>query len=57
METEHATESEAPATERVGNGWTAAQSPRHTSTLQGHSVKSRGDEGHSLILDPRWANE
>jgi hypothetical protein len=33
VETEHATASEAPATERVGNGWAAATSPRHTSTL------------------------
>jgi hypothetical protein len=34
VETEHATASEAPATERVGNGWAVAKPPRHTSTLQ-----------------------
>ena len=37
VETEHATASEAPATERVGNGWAAAKSPRHTSTLHRNS--------------------
>ncbi len=40
VETEHGTASEAPTTERVGNGWAFSKPPRHTSTLHAALVKS-----------------